>query len=231
VESDEVQIAVAVKSCVLLSLYVPVAVNCCVLPAATDAFAGLTAIEISVPPVVVTVKYTPLLVTPFTVTMTLPEVAPLGTGATNEVLLQFVAVAVAPLKVTVLVPCVEPKFVPVIVTPVPIGPEDGERLLIFGVGRTVNDTPLLGWPFTVMTTFPVLAAVGTVATIDVVPQLVIVVAVVPLKVTVLAPCVVPKFAPVIVTEAPTAPEVGDTLDMLGVGTTVNATLLLSTPLA
>ena len=30
---DEVQVAEAVRSCVLLSLNVPVAVNCCVLPA------------------------------------------------------------------------------------------------------------------------------------------------------------------------------------------------------
>jgi len=59
------------------------------------------------------------------------------------------------------------------------------------------------------------APVGTVATIEVAPQLAIVDAVVPLKVTELVPCVVPKFVPVIVTDAPTAPEVGDRLVMFG----------------
>ena len=42
-------------------------------------------------------------------------------------------------------------------------------------------------------------------------------------------CVDPKFNPVIVTDAPTAPDVGDRLVILG--NTVNDTPLLSTPLA
>jgi hypothetical protein len=62
---------------------------------------------------------------------------------------------------------------------------------------------------------PVVAPVGTVATIDVAPQLVIVAADVVLNVTVLVSCVVPKFVPVIVTDAPIAPDVGDRLVMLG----------------
>jgi len=33
-------------SCVELSLYVPVAMNCCVSPRATDGFSGVTAIEL-----------------------------------------------------------------------------------------------------------------------------------------------------------------------------------------
>jgi hypothetical protein len=41
------------------------------------------------------------------------------------------------------------------------------------------------------------------------------VAVVPLNVNVLVPCVAPKPEPAIVTEAPTAPEVGERLVMLG----------------
>ncbi len=48
------------------------------------------------------------------------------------------------------------------------------------------------------------------------PQLVGVAAV-PLKVTVLVPCVAPKFAPLIVTDAPTNPDVGVKLVMLGPG--------------
>ena len=43
------------------------------------------------------------------------------------------------------------------------------------------------------------------------------VAAVPLKLTVLVPCVAPKFAPVIVTEVPTAPAVGESVAMLGRG--------------
>ena len=66
---------------------------------------------------------------------------------------------------------------------------------------------------------------------DVVLQLVIVVAVVPLNFTVLVPCVAPKFVPVMVTDAPTAPVVGERLVMVGVALTVKALPLLSTPLA
>lgn len=59
----------------------------------------------------------PLLTTLLTVTTTLPVVAPVGTTATICVALQLVIeVAVVPLNFTVLVPCVEPKFVLVIVT-------------------------------------------------------------------------------------------------------------------
>jgi hypothetical protein len=80
----------------------------------------------------------------------------------------------------------------------------------------VNDEPLLATPPTVTTTLPVVAPVGTAATIDVLLQLVIDVAAVPLNVTVLVPCVEPKFVPVMVTEEPTAPEVGDKLVIVGV---------------
>ncbi len=75
---------------------------------------------------------------------------------------------------------------PVIVTGVATGPEVGARLVIAGAGVTVKGTPLLATtPPTVTTTFPVVAAAGTTATIDVSLQLVIDVAAVPLKVTVL----------------------------------------------
>jgi hypothetical protein len=43
----EVQVTVLVKSRVVLSLYVPVAVNCCVVPLAIEGFVGVTAIEVS----------------------------------------------------------------------------------------------------------------------------------------------------------------------------------------
>jgi hypothetical protein len=63
---------------------------------------------------------------------TLPVVAPLGTAATILVPLQLLTVAAVILNLTVLVPCVVPKFVPVIVTDVPTGPDVGDRLVMLG---------------------------------------------------------------------------------------------------
>jgi hypothetical protein len=79
-----------------------------------------------------TVYIRQLLEMPPTVTRTQPDVVPVGTGTTMDVALQLDGVAAVPLKVTVLVPCVDPKFVPVIVTDVPTGPEFGERLEMSG---------------------------------------------------------------------------------------------------
>src|SRR6267142_3326251 len=81
-----------------------------------------------------TVKFAALLATPPTVTTTLPVVAPAGTGAVMLVALHAVGVAVAPLKVTVLVPWEAPKFAPVIVTDAPTGPEVGLRVVMEGAG-------------------------------------------------------------------------------------------------
>ena len=71
----------------------------------------------------VTVKLTPLLAGPPTVTTTFPVVAPLGTTTTMLAALQLVGVPTVPLNATVLVPCVAPKFVPLIVTGVPTDPD------------------------------------------------------------------------------------------------------------
>jgi len=164
----------------------------------------------------ITVKLLPLLATPPTVTTTFPVAAPVGTGATMLVALQLVGVAAVPLNLTVLVPCVAPKFAPVIVTLAPTNPDVGFKLVMLGAGTaTVKLLPLLATPPTVTTTVPVVAPVGTVTTMLVALQLVAVAAV-PLNVTVLVPCEAPKFAPVIVTLAPTNPEVGFKLVMLGV---------------
>ena len=185
--------------------------------------------RVNVPvPANVTVKLTPLLATPPTVTTTFPVVAPVGTDATRLVALQLVTVAAVPLNATVLAPCVDPKFVPVIVTGVPTGPDVVDRLVIRGVGTTVKFTPLLATPPTVTTTFPVVAPVGTDVTRLAALQLVTVAAV-PLNVSVLLPCVEPKFVPLIVTGVPTGPDVVDRLVMLAVGTTVKLTPLLATP--
>ncbi len=95
-------------------------------------------------------KRTPLLEAPETDTTTFPVVAPLGTGMTMLVPLQLVAVPAAiALKVTVLPLWLVPKFAPVMVTEVAMGPEVGLRLEILGVGITVKVMPLLGTPPTV----------------------------------------------------------------------------------
>jgi hypothetical protein len=175
-----------------------------------------------------TVNAAPALGTPLTVTTTLPVVAPVGTETAIEVALQAEAVAAVPLNVTVLVPWVAPKFVPVIDTGAPTAAEDGDRLLIIGAGTTVNAAPALDTPPTVTTTLPVVAPVGTGATIEVALQLVGVAAV-PLNVTVLVPCVAPKFVPAIVTGVPTPADDGDKALMVGVANTVNVAPVLETP--
>lgn len=91
-------------------------------------------------------------------TTTLPVAAPFGTGTVIPPAPQFVGVPVTPLNVTVLVPCVEPKLVPMIRTGIPCGPLFGLRLPMFGV--TVNGTALLEKPPTVTTTLPAPAVVA-----------------------------------------------------------------------
>ena len=155
-----------------------------------------------------TVKPTPLLATPPTVTTTAPVLAPSGTGATIEVSLQLSGSASVPANSTVLVPSLAPKFVPLISTLVPTAPEAGLSPLIAGAGTvTVKPTPLLATPSTVTTTAPVLAPSGTRAVIRVSLQLEGS-ASVPANSTVLVPSLPPKFAPLISTLVPTGPEAG-----------------------
>jgi hypothetical protein len=135
---------------------------------------------------------------------------------------------VVPLNLTVLLPCVEPKFDPAIVTAEPTAPDVGDRLVILGADTTVKLIPFVFTPLAFTTTLPVVAPVGTVATMLLALQL-LTVAVVPLNLTVPLPCVAPKFDPAMVTDAPTAPEVGDRLVILGVGRTVKLFPLLAVP--
>ena len=121
-----------------------------------------------------------------------------------------VGVPAVPLKVTVLVPLVAPKLVPLIVTAVATGPLDGERLVSVGVGETVNGSVLLARPPTVTTTLPVAAPAGTGTTMLLADQIVGVAAV-PLKVTVLVPFVAPKLLPLMVMAGAAAPLDGDRL--------------------
>jgi hypothetical protein len=64
---DEFHATDAVRSCVLLFEYVPVAINCCVLPVAIVGFTGVTAME---------VKVVPPLLPPFSPPPPLPPLPP-----------------------------------------------------------------------------------------------------------------------------------------------------------
>jgi len=86
---DDAHVTVVVMSFVELSLYVPVAVNCCVVPALIEGAAGVTAIDCSVTTAAVTVNES------FGLT-TLPSVAvicvvPAATPVANPVLAPMVA--------------------------------------------------------------------------------------------------------------------------------------------
>jgi hypothetical protein len=60
------------------------------------------------------------------------------------VALQPLGVAVVPLNLTALLPCVTPKFAPLMVTEVPTGADAGDKLVTLGAGTvTVKLTPLL----------------------------------------------------------------------------------------
>jgi hypothetical protein len=80
----------------------------------------------------VTVNIAPLLAMPPTVTTTVPVDAPDGAGTERLVEDQVVGDAATPLKVTVLVPFVDPKFDPAIDTIVPATPLVGVTLAIVG---------------------------------------------------------------------------------------------------
>ena len=158
----------------------------------------------------------------------MPDVAAAGTGTVILVALHAVGVPAVPLKVTVLVPWLAPKFAPAITTDVPTTPDDGLRLLMLGGGTvTVKLSPLLACPPTVTTTLPVVAPVGT-GTVILVADHAVGVPAVPLKVTVLVPWLAPKLAPEMTTDVPTTPDVGlRVLRLGGVGVTVKLTPLLA----
>jgi hypothetical protein len=108
----EDQVTLDVTFCVVPSLNVPVAVNCCAAPLAIDGFAGVTAIDCSVAAVTVS-KVEPVIEDDVAVIVEVPTPAPFARPAAL-----IVAVVVVPeLHVTVLVRfCVVPSLkVPVAV--------------------------------------------------------------------------------------------------------------------
>src|SRR5437016_5320931 len=168
----------------------------------------------------------PLLALPgVVVTTTLPLAAPVGTTATMLVSDQLEMEAVWPAKVTV--PAVLPKVVPEMVIWAAAGALDGSRLLM--TGRTTKNVPLLVSPPAAVTiTLPEVAPAGTVTVIWLALQLLMFVAGVPLNVTA-PPWDGPKFDPLMLMVAPTPPESGPRLVMLGAPPTVNRTPPLCTP--
>lgn len=170
----------------------------------------------------VTVKFIPLLGAPLTVTTTFPVVAPDGTVVVMLEVVQLLpdTVAATPLKVTMLLPWLDPKFDPPMVTVVPTGPELVDRLVMLAVGRTVKATVLLATPnaVTVTVPLPTVAPEGTGTTIVPGLQLETTPSLPPgLKVTVPVDGLGPKFAPLIVIGMPTAAELGMMLAIFGVG--------------
>ena len=125
------------------------------------------------------------------------------------VALQLVGLAAVPLNVTVLVPCVDPKFVPLIDYRRPHRARCRAQAADAGPAEvTVKLIPLLATPPTVTTTLPVVAPARHRGTEMLVALQLVGLAAVPLNVTVLVPCVAPKFVPLISTAVPTCPMPG-----------------------
>jgi len=159
---------------------------------------------------VVTVKsVTEVAVPPGVVTEIFPVVAPLGTAAVIWVALITENVAAAPLNATAVAPV---RFVPLIVTAVPTGPDVGEKLVTVGATVTVKLVADVAVPPGVVTEIgPVAAPAGTVAVIWV-ALITENVAALPLNATAVAPV---RFVPLIVTAVPIGPDVGEKLVTVG----------------
>lgn len=181
---------------------------------------------------VVTVKSDALVaVPPGVVTVIFPVTAPLGTLAVIRVPAPFTenVAAATPPNFTEVAPA---KPVPLIVTEVPTGPLVGEKDVIVGVGApvTVKSVVLVAVaPPLVTVILPVVAPVGMVA-VSWVPVgfQENVVALVPLNFTELAPT---NPEPLIVTEVPTGPLVGENDVIVGAHEelTVKSSLLVAEP--
>ena len=143
---SDVHVAVLLRSCVLPSVNVPVATNCCAVPNAIEGLAGVTANDTSAAAVTVSVV-DPL--TPFTlaVMFALPSPAPLATPGVAPPVLIGLTPGVSELHSTVLLMfCVLPSvYVPVAVNAsvVPSG-------ITGTAGVTAIDTSTAGFTVTVL---------------------------------------------------------------------------------
>ena len=124
----------------------------------------------------------------------------------------MLTVAAMPLNVTMLFAGTGEKLLPEITTVTPGAPSAGEKLLIVG-GEIVNDCVLVRCPVPLMfkETVPVVAALGT-STTNCFGVAAVTFAVTPLNFTTLLARVGSKPSPVIVTDVPAAPEVGEKLE-------------------
>lgn len=162
------------------------------------------------------------------VTEIAPDWAPLGTVAVIFVSVFTVkVVADLFLNLTSVAPV---KFVPLIVTTVPTGPNVGENDVIVGAAPavTVKFVELVAVPDGVVTVIgPVVAPDGTVAVIFKL-ELTVKLALTPLNFTDVAPS---KFVPFTVTVVPTGPDVGENevIDGAAVAVTMKSDELVAVP--
>ena len=179
---------------------------------------------------VVTIKSVALVaVLPATATVIFPVVVPNGTAVVILVAVLAVTLAVIPLNCKVLLAGVVLKFVPVMVTVVPIEPAAGVKEVMVGKAGvvTVKLVALVAvLPATATVIVPVVAPVGTVVVI-LVSVLAVTVADVPLNVTVLLAGVILKFVPVIITVVPIEPEGGEKSIMEGGNVIVKSPALIA----
>jgi len=121
VSVPDAHVTLAVTFCVELSLYVPVAVNCCVFPATTEGFTGVTAMDTNVAAVTVNPFTSVSTSAPVaTVTLLAPSVAVPATFSTAVALVAELTVNDATVipgpKVATVVPCEKCVPAPVINT-------------------------------------------------------------------------------------------------------------------
>jgi len=203
---------------VIVPKFVPVMVT----EAPTAPLAGLNPVKAGVCRTVKSVALIRLI--PLVVKDIFPVDAPAGTVAVMDVALEVKAVTGTPLMARFVI---VPKFVPLMVTDEPGAPFEGLNPVSVGVSRTVKSVALIRFvPFVVKEIFPVVAPPGTVALIVVALDVKTVTGT-PLMARFV---IVPKFVPVIVTEAPTAPFAGLKDVMAGISTTKFTGLTTVTPL-
>jgi hypothetical protein len=165
----------------------------------------------------VTVKLELLVaVPPGAVTEIGPVLEPFGTVAEIVVAeITLKVLAAVPENLTAVAPV---KFVPVMVTTVFTRPLVGKKTVIVGAAVTVKTPALVAVPPGVtMLIGPLLAPLGTVAVICDAPLALNDVAATPLKSTAVAP---DKLLPLIVTDVPATPVVGEKLEIVGGAPTV-----------
>src|SRR5579871_4483423 len=130
----------AVRFCVLLSVNVPVAVNCCVAPLPIDGFAGVTAIDFSVAAVTVNVV-DPLIAPDVALIVLVPTPTPVANPPVVIVAVEVVpdAHVTDPVRFCVLLSLNVPVAVNCCVAPLPIDGFAGVTAIDFSVAAvTVN---------------------------------------------------------------------------------------------